>query len=86
MLKKSTDKTIMSLSHARKKIPKMKAVFVIKDMSDLSDIRGYISFISENEDSYKALIDEYHKIKHQKMQAMVIGSYENTLEKFQVRG
>ncbi len=77
MLKENTDKKIISLNHARSQIPKMKAVFIVKDMSDMSDIKGYISFISDSKDSYSALIHEYHKMQSQHVLAMVIGSYEN---------
>lgn len=77
MLKMLEKSETISLEDARSKVPKQKAVFVIEDMSDMSNIRGYISCISENEDSYQALISEYNRIKHQDKQAIVIGSYEN---------
>lgn len=77
MLRENNNRKIISLNVARTQIPKKKAVFVIQDMSDMSDIQGYISFISDGADSYHALIDEYNKVKKQSQQAMVIGSYEN---------
>ena len=77
MLKENDNRITTSLNAARTQIPKKKAVFVIQDMSDLSDIKGYISFISDGADSYHALIEEYNKAREQSQQAMVIGSYEN---------
>lgn len=77
MLKTMETKNVVSLNAARNQIPKMKALFVVQDMSDMSDIRGYISFVSESEDSYSALIREYNKMKRDNRQAMIIGSYEN---------
>ena len=71
------ENTIISLNDARKRIPKMKALFVVNDMSDMSNIQGYISYISDNEDSYNDLINELYKVKRDNKQAMIIGSYEN---------
>ncbi|MBQ7558090.1 MAG: hypothetical protein IJT00_08500 [Lachnospiraceae bacterium] len=77
MLKKADDNVRISLSEARKEIPKMKALFVIQDMTDMSNIQGYITYISESENSYDELINELNKLRKKNMNAMVIGSYEN---------
>ena len=74
---KSVKKNVTSLDDARKNIPKMKALFVVNDMSDMSNIQGYISYISDDEDSYNELIQELHRVKRDNKQAMIIGSYEN---------
>ena len=74
---KSVEKTVTSLDDARKIIHKMKALFVVNDMSDMSNIQGYISYISDDEGSYNELIQELHKVKRNNKQAMIIGSYEN---------
>ena len=77
MLRKENTFDIISLNIARTRIPKKKALFIVSDMSDMSDIQGYISCISDGTDSYDALIEEYNRIKEQKKQAIIIGSYEN---------
>ena len=74
---KSVEKTVTSLNDARKNIPKMKALFVVNDMSDMSNIKGYITYISDDEGSYNELIQELHRVKRDNKQAMIIGSYEN---------
>ena len=71
------ENTIISLEDARKSTHKTKALFVVNDMSDMSNIKGHISYISDDEDSYNDLIYELHKIKRANQQAMIIGSYEN---------
>ena len=77
MLRKMDNTNRMTLEAARKEIPKMKALFVIQDMSDMSNISGYILYISESESSYDELIRELNKIKKENVNAMIIGSYEN---------
>ena len=77
MLMKEKKHDIISLSTARTRIPKKKALFIVMDMSDMSDIKGYIACISDSTDSYNDLIEEYNHTKSQKKQAMIIGSYEN---------
>ena len=54
-----------------------KAIFVITDMNDYVNIKGYICYISNNEDTYDELIDEYHKLGKEGKQVMLIGSYED---------
>ena len=77
MLRRLESTNCISLESARKEIPKMKALFVIQDMSDMSNIQGYISYISESESSYDELIRELNKVRRDNINAMVIGSYEN---------
>ena len=77
MLKRENSFDIISISSARMRIPKKKALFVVSDMSNMSDIKGYISCISDSADSYDALIEEYNHTKKEKKQAVIIGSYEN---------
>ena len=77
MLTRENTIDVISLSTARSRIPKKKALFIVSDMSNMSDIQGYISCISDSSDSYKDLIEEYKQTKNEKKQAMIIGSYEN---------
>lgn len=72
----AVDNRIISLDDARSGLSRQKGVFVVEDMSDLANIRGYIAFVSSSSDTYNELIRVFNEYKkHQ--QAMIIGSYEN---------
>ena len=77
MLKKIHDRDDLSLEMARKRIPRKKALFIVTDMSDMSNIQGYISYISESENSYDELVEALHRERNSDQMAMIIGSYEN---------
>ena len=77
MLTKAKTFDIISLNTARTRIHKKKALFVVSDMSNMSDIKGYISCVSDGSDSYSDLIEEYNNTKNEEKQAIIIGSYEN---------
>ncbi len=76
MITNIKDNRIISLDDARRGLSKQKGVFVVEDMSDMSNITGYVAFVSNSTDTYHELIRVFNNYKkHQ--QAMIIGSYEN---------
>ena len=52
-------------------------MFVVTDMSDISDIKGYIFAVSMNDSSFAELLDVDREIQKDGQQTMLIGSYEN---------
>ncbi len=77
MLKKPESDQVLALGTARLKYPKAKFLFVIKDMSNMSDIKGSIFVISESDDSFDELCYEDEKLRSQGIQTIIAGSYEN---------
>ena len=58
MLRKIDDQTVLSLGTARAQYPKSKIIFIITDMSDMSDIRGNVFMVSDNDDSFDDLTSD----------------------------
>lgn len=77
MLKKIDNNRILSINSAREQYPKSKILFLITDMSDMSDIQGTVFMVSEDNTSFNELCDENDKLKEQGKQTIIIGSYEN---------
>lgn len=77
MLKKIDNSEVLSLNAARNQYPKSKVLFLISDMSDMSDIQGTIFMVSEDNSSFSELCDENDRLKEQGKQTIIIGSYEN---------
>lgn len=77
MLKKVDNSEVLSLNAARNQYPKSKVLFLISDMSDMSDIQGTIFMVSEDNSSFNELCDENDRLKEQGKQTIIIGSYEN---------
>ena len=77
MLKKIDNNRILSINSAREQYPKSKILFLITDMSDMSDIQGTVFMVSEDNTSFNALCDENDKLKEQGKRTIIIGSYEN---------
>ena len=77
MLKRIDDNRILSLNIAREQYPKSKVLFLISDMSNMSDIKGTVFMISEDGTSFNALCDENDRLREQGKQTIIIGSYEN---------
>lgn len=71
------DKNIMPIYDAREKYCGSKAVFVVTDMSDMSEIQGCVCAISSDSDSYSELCEFNNKLKSEGIQTIIIGSYEN---------
>ena len=57
MLKKIDNNRILSLNSAREQYPKSKILFLITDMSDMSDIQGTVFMVSEDNTSFNELCD-----------------------------
>ena len=77
MLKKVDNSEVLSLNAARNQYPKSKVLFLISDMSDMSDIQGTIFMVSEDNSSFSELCDENDRLKEQGKQTIIIGNYEN---------
>ena len=77
MLKKVDNNRILSLNSAREQYPKSKILFLITDMSDMSDIQGTVFMVSDDNTSFNELCDENDKLKEQGKRTIIIGSYEN---------
>ena len=77
MLKKVDNSEVLSLNAVRNQYPKSKVLFLISDMSDMSDIQGTIFMVSEDNSSFSELCDENDRLKEQGKQTIIIGSYEN---------
>ena len=77
MLKKISGNQILSLNTAREQYPKSKILFLITDMSDMSDIKGTVFMVSEDGTSFNELCHENDILKDQGQQTIIIGSYEN---------
>ncbi len=77
MLKKIENRQILSLHSARESYPKSKIIFVITDMSDMSDIKGRVVMVSDSDDSFDELCTEDRALRNQGMQTIIAGSYEN---------
>ena len=77
MLEKIDDKTILSVNAARSKYRRCKVLFIITDMSDMSDIQGYVFMVSRGNSTFKDLRNENAKLKHDGFQTIILGSYEN---------
>ena len=78
MLKKIDNNRILSINSAREQYPKSKILFLITDMSDMSDIQGTVFMVSEDNTSFNELCDENDKLKEQGKRTIIIGSYEKT--------
>ena len=77
MLKKIYNNRILSINSAKEQYPKSKILFLITDMSDMSDIQGTVFMVSEDNASFNELCDEDDKLKEQGKRTIIIGSYEN---------
>ena len=77
MLKRISDDQVLSLNAAREQYPKSKALFLVSDMTDMSDIKGTVCMVSEDNTSFTALCDENDRLREQGKQTIIIGSYEN---------
>ena len=65
MLKRIDNNRILSLNSAREQYPKSKILFLITDMSDMSDIQGTVFMVSDDNTSFNELCDENDKLKEQ---------------------
>ena len=77
MLKTVKDKKVLSLDEARAQYPRSKIIFVITDMSDMSDIKGNVFMVSDNDESFEDLCTEDLKLRNKGVQTVIAGSYEN---------
>ena len=77
MLKRVQNGQVLSLNMAREQYPKSKVLFLVSDMSDMSDIKGSVFMVSEDDTSFNELCDENDKLRNQGKQTIIIGSYEN---------
>lgn len=77
MLKKINDTATISLNTARTRYPKSKLIFIITDMSDMSDIKGNVFMVSDSDDSFDELCLEDQKLREKGLQTVISGSYEN---------
>ena len=71
------DREITSVATATESIKNSKAVFVITDMENLADIKGYIYYVSKSESTYPELLSVFKQIGESGERAMLIGSYNN---------
>ena len=77
MLRRIDNRQILSLNSARESYPKSKIIFVITDMSDMSDIKGQVVMVSDSDDSLEDLCTEDHALRNRGMKTIIAGSYEN---------
>ena len=77
MLRRVDDKTVLSLGTARAQYPKSKIIFIITDMSDMSDIKGNVFMVSDDDESFEDLCTEDRKLRSRGIQTVIAGSYEN---------
>ena len=77
MLRKIDNRQVISLHSARESYPKSKIIFVITDMSDMSDIKGRVVMVSDSDDSFDDLCIEDRELRNRGMQTIIAGSYEN---------
>ena len=77
MVKIIDSKEIITIDQARNKHTKSKAIFVITDMKDMTNMRGCIYAVSTDPDSFDELCDESIRLRKQNYQVIVIGSYGN---------
>ena len=77
MLKRVQNGQVLSLNTAREQYPKSKVLFLVSDMSDMSDIKGSVFMVSEDDSSFNELCNENDKLRNQGKQTIIIGSYEN---------
>ena len=77
MLKKIESAQTQSLSTARSQYPKSKMIFIISDMSDMSDIKGSVFMVSDDDASFDELCGEDQKLREKGLQTIIAGSYEN---------
>ncbi|MBR2215548.1 MAG: hypothetical protein IJ849_07305 [Selenomonadaceae bacterium] len=77
MLKMIEGKKIVPLEVARSEYPKTKKIFIVTDMANMSDIKGYLYMVSEDITSFDDLCQERYKLYDKGIQSIIIGSYEN---------
>ena len=77
MLIKINTRQVLSLNTARAKYPKSKILFAITDMTNMSDIKGNVFMVSDDDASFDDLCREDRKLRDQGMQTIIAGSYEN---------
>ena len=77
MLKTVSDNTVMSINAVREQYPKSKILFIITDMTDMSDIQGTVFMISDDDGSFDELCSEDEKLRNEGKQTIILGSYEN---------
>ena len=77
MLEKIDDKSILSVNAARSKYPRSKVLFIVTDMSNMSDIKGYVFMVSRGSSTFEDLCDEDDKLQEEGFQTIILGSYEN---------
>ena len=69
------DNETLSISDAEKKFAHNKILFIIKDKTDLTDIKGYVYAVSEDNRSYNELIKLRDEMKSKGNDTIIIGSY-----------
>ena len=77
MLRMIDNSKELSLGAARAQFPKSKLIFVITDMSNISDIKGIVFMVSDDDASFDELCREDAKLRKQGKQTIIAGSYEN---------
>ena len=77
MLTQVENKEIQSLGTARAQYPKSKIIFVVSDMSDMSDLKGSVFMVSDDDESFDELCIEDRKLRDQGFLTIIAGSYEN---------
>ena len=77
MLRKINKPNIITLNEARKQYPQSKLIFIVEDMSDMSNIKGIVFMVSDSDESYDELCEEEEKLLRDGKQTMIVGSYEN---------
>ena len=68
---------IISINKATKSLNKEKAVFVITDLNDMVNIKGYIAYISKSTETRDKMVEYAREMSNSGKQTMLIGSYEN---------
>ena len=77
MLRVLNNSPSMYLDEAESKIHGAKGLFVYnnKNAESLYNELGHFTYISDDDNSFKALMKEYHKVKKQGYRAIVLGEY-----------
>ena len=77
MLRSVEERRIVTLDDARAELPRTKKLFIITDMADISNVKGYIRAVSEDSSSFAELLKLDRAMQKEGLQTMLVGSYEN---------
>ena len=73
----SDNKEILSTNMAKAKHPRSKILFIVTDMSNISDIQGYIFMVSNSSSTFEDLCNEDTRLQREGFKTIILGSYEN---------